>query len=52
VNGKRLDLYTNGGKIDLVAWRTNHGTYWVSNTLTSDLSGSQMVAIAASLTRA
>ena len=51
VNGKRLQLFSNGGKLVLVAWRTGHGTYWISNTLTSDVSDSQMVAIAASLTR-
>ncbi len=51
VNGKRLQLYTDGGKLTLVAWRTPNDTYWISNTLTSDLSDAQMVAIAASLTR-
>ena len=52
VAGKQLLLYTNGGKLNLVAWRTPQGVYWVSNTLTDDLSNQQMVAIAASLTRA
>ncbi len=52
VAGKQLMLFANGGKLTLVAWRTPQGAYWVSNTLTSDLSNSQMVAIAASLTRA
>jgi LCP family protein required for cell wall assembly len=51
VAGKRLALYTNGGKLTLVAWRTPHGVYWISNTLTDDLSNSQMLAIAGSLTR-
>jgi polyisoprenyl-teichoic acid--peptidoglycan teichoic acid transferase len=51
VNGKRLALYTDGGKLTLVAWRTARGTYWISNTLTSDLSNAQMVAVAASLTQ-
>ncbi len=50
VNGKHLSLYTNGGKLTLVAWRTPHGVYWISNTLTSDLTNAQMVAIAGSLT--
>jgi hypothetical protein len=35
----------------LVAWRTRAGVYWISNTLTSDLSNAQIVAIAASLKR-
>lgn len=52
VAGKQLMLFSNGGKLTVVAWRTPKGAYWISNTLTSDLSNSQMVAIATSLTRA
>ena len=51
VSGKQLMVYTNGGKITLVAWRNSQGVYWISNTLTDDLSNSQIVGIAASLTR-
>jgi polyisoprenyl-teichoic acid--peptidoglycan teichoic acid transferase len=50
VNGKQLLLYVNGGKISLVAWQTPQAAYWISNTLTDDISNQQMVAIAASLT--
>jgi LCP family protein required for cell wall assembly len=49
VNGKRLLLYANGGKLSLVAWRTPQGAYWVSNTLTDNITNRQLVAIAASL---
>ena len=52
VNGKQLLLFTNGSKLSVVAWKTPQGVYWISNTLTDDLTNSQMVAIAASLTRA
>jgi hypothetical protein len=52
VNGKRLLLFINGGKISLAAWRTPQGVYWISNDLTDDLSNSQMLAIAGSFTRA
>jgi hypothetical protein len=52
VQGKRLQVFTGGGSVTQVAWRTPHGVYWVSNTLTSTLSSRQMIAIAASLTRA
>jgi polyisoprenyl-teichoic acid--peptidoglycan teichoic acid transferase len=52
VAGKQLDLYANGGKVSVVAWHTPQGVYWISNTLTDMLSNQQMVAIAASLTRA
>jgi polyisoprenyl-teichoic acid--peptidoglycan teichoic acid transferase len=52
VNGKQLLLYANGSKLSLVAWRTPQGVYWVSNTLTDDLTNRQLVAIAASLVKA
>jgi LCP family protein required for cell wall assembly len=52
VGGKRLELFANGGKLSNVAWRTPHGVYWISNTLTTNISNQQMVGIAASLTRA
>ena len=52
VNGKRLMLFFNGHKLSLAAWRTPHGVYWISNTLTDSLSNAQMLAIAGSLTRA
>jgi polyisoprenyl-teichoic acid--peptidoglycan teichoic acid transferase len=51
VNGKRLLLYSNGGKLAVVAWRAPWGVYWVSNTLNSTISNRQMVEIAASLTQ-
>jgi polyisoprenyl-teichoic acid--peptidoglycan teichoic acid transferase len=52
VAGKRLLLYFNGRKLSLAAWRTSGSVYWISNTLTDDLSNQQMLAIAASLARA
>ncbi len=50
--GKRLQVFSSGGKVTEVAWHTPHGVYWISNTLTNNLSGAQMIAIMASLTRA
>jgi LCP family protein required for cell wall assembly len=50
VNGRRLALYSNGGKLSLVAWRTARAVYWISNTLTDTLTPAQMLAIAGSLT--
>ena len=52
VAGKRLELHFDGSKLRLVAWRTGRAVYWVSNTLSLDLSNQQMLGIAASLTRA
>jgi LCP family protein required for cell wall assembly len=51
--GKRtFRLYVDGGRLRLVAWYTPKGVYWVSNTLSLDLSNKEMLAIASSLTRA
>jgi len=52
VGGKQLELHFDGRKLRLVAWRTARGVYWVSNTLSLDLSNQQMLGLAASLTRA
>jgi polyisoprenyl-teichoic acid--peptidoglycan teichoic acid transferase len=52
VGGRRLELHFDGRKLRLVAWRTAHAVYWVSNTLSLDLTNQQMLGIAASLTRA
>jgi hypothetical protein len=52
VGGKQLLLYFNGHKLSLVGWRTPQGAYWISNTLTDDLTTAQLLGIAASLTKA
>jgi LCP family protein required for cell wall assembly len=52
VHGKRLMEYFDGSKLTMVAWKKGGAAYWISNTLTSNLSNAQMLAIAASLTRA
>jgi hypothetical protein len=52
VDGKALELHFDGGKLRLVAWRTPRAVYWISNTLSLDLSNAQMLGIAGSLTRA
>jgi LCP family protein required for cell wall assembly len=50
-NGHRLGVYYDGKKVRLVALQTKRGAYYVSNTLTRDLSYDRIVAIAASLTK-
>jgi hypothetical protein len=52
VGGKRLELHFDGHSLRLVAWRTAQAVYWVSNTLSLNLSNQQMLGMAASLTRA
>ena len=51
VCGKRLDLYFEGAKLDLIAWHTSRGVYWISNTLTDNLDKEQMIGLAASFVR-
>ena len=43
------DLYSDGGHLRIVAYRTDRAVYWVSNTLSLTLSNKQMLAIARSL---
>lgn len=49
VKGRTLELFRAGSKLRFVAWRTDSGTYWISNTLNMKLSDDEMLAIAASL---
>jgi LCP family protein required for cell wall assembly len=52
VDGKKLFLYSQGGLISTVAWHTKQGVYWIQNNLQDLIPNTQMVATAASLTRA
>jgi LCP family protein required for cell wall assembly len=49
VGGRKFLLFTDGGRLRLVAIRTPRAIYWVSNTLTLSLNNDQMLAISASL---
>jgi LCP family protein required for cell wall assembly len=51
MRGRTYELFTDGNRLSIVAWRTNRGVYWVSNTLSRNLTNRQMLAIARSLTR-
>ena len=51
VAGRHLLLFAQGGKITDVAWHAPQGVYWISNTLTTDISNQQMVSMAALLAR-
>jgi polyisoprenyl-teichoic acid--peptidoglycan teichoic acid transferase len=50
-NHRTLELFYDGHRLRVVAWRTPHGVYWISNTLQELVPGPQMLAMAASLTR-
>jgi LCP family protein required for cell wall assembly len=51
IGGRSFELFYDGKRLRLVAWRTSRGAYWVSNTLLRSLSEKQMLALASSLTR-
>ena len=43
---RKLQLYYDGRRLRLVAWKTRRAVYWVSNTLSQSLNQRQMLAIA------
>jgi polyisoprenyl-teichoic acid--peptidoglycan teichoic acid transferase len=49
--GRTYQLFYDGSRLRLVAWRTPHAVYWVSNSLSETLSNKQLLAIARSLSR-
>ncbi len=51
VNGHRLELFFDGQRLRVVAWRTPRAVYWVSNSLLETVPNRQLLGIAASLTR-
>src|SRR5215210_3273411 len=51
MRGRTYQLFTDGNRLALVAWRTPKAVYWVSNTLSRTLTNAQMLAIARSLSR-
>ncbi len=51
VGGRTFQLYYDGDRLRLVAWRTPRAVYWVSNTLLQTLTEKQMLGLAGGLTR-
>jgi LCP family protein required for cell wall assembly len=51
MRGRKYQLFYDGNRLRLVAWRTPRAVYWVSNSLSETLTNKQMLAIARSLTR-
>jgi polyisoprenyl-teichoic acid--peptidoglycan teichoic acid transferase len=51
MRGRTYELFYDGNRLALVAWRTPRAAYWVSNTLSRTLTNAQMLAIARSLSR-
>ncbi len=51
VGGRTFQLFYDGDRLRLVAWRTPKAVYWVSNTLLQTLTDKQMLGLAGGLTR-
>jgi LCP family protein required for cell wall assembly len=45
-HGQTYNLYFEGNVTRTVAWKTNRAVYWVQNTLSGELTESQMITIA------
>jgi LCP family protein required for cell wall assembly len=51
IGGREYLLFFSGDRLRLVGWKTQRGSYWVSNTLLQTLSTGEMLGIARSLTK-
>jgi LCP family protein required for cell wall assembly len=52
MGGRTFELFYDGHRLRMVAWRTPSAVYWVSNTVMRTLTNRQILAIARSLRRA
>ncbi len=50
IDGRTYQLFYDGDRLRLVAFKTDTAVYWVNNTLTQELSEGEMLGIAQSLT--
>ncbi|HWW67412.1 MAG TPA: LCP family protein [Solirubrobacterales bacterium] len=48
LGGREYEIYTNGGRVKMVAWHRGEDTYWISNSLLNTLTNDQMVGMARS----
>jgi hypothetical protein len=51
IAGRTYELFYDGGRLRIVAWRTPSAVYWLSNTLLRTLTNRQMLALARSSAR-
>jgi LCP family protein required for cell wall assembly len=51
MRGRTYELFFDGSRLRLVAWRTPRAAYWVANSLLNTLTNKQMLGLARSLTR-
>jgi LCP family protein required for cell wall assembly len=51
IGGREFEIFKDGDRVRMIAWRTDKAVYWVTNTLLQTLSNKQMLAIARSARR-
>ncbi|HSJ17424.1 MAG TPA: LCP family protein [Solirubrobacterales bacterium] len=49
IGGREYDLFFDGDRLRMIAWRTNNAAYWLNNTLLQTLEEDEMIAIADSM---
>jgi len=49
IGGREYDLFFDGDRLRMIAWRTPKAAYWLSNTLLQTLEEDEMIAIADSM---
>jgi LCP family protein required for cell wall assembly len=50
IDGRTYKLFYDGDRLRIVAWQTDEGSFWVSNTLIQSLSDREMIEIAKGMT--
>jgi LCP family protein required for cell wall assembly len=50
IDGRDYKLFYDGDRLKLIAWQTDEGSFWVSNTLIQSLSDREMIDIAKGMT--
>jgi polyisoprenyl-teichoic acid--peptidoglycan teichoic acid transferase len=48
INGRDYDIFIDGERVKIVAWRRGENVYWISNDLLRTLSNDQMIGLARS----
>jgi polyisoprenyl-teichoic acid--peptidoglycan teichoic acid transferase len=48
LGGRQYQIYTNGGRVKMIAWHRAENSYWISNSLLGTLSNEQMLGMARS----
>jgi polyisoprenyl-teichoic acid--peptidoglycan teichoic acid transferase len=49
IGGREMLLFYDAGRLRLVGWREDGGSYWLNNTLSQSIGESEMLAVASSI---